>query len=71
MVLNIKNKQVEALVSEIAALTSESETGVIRQALVERRDKLMSLRFLETEIWPRVPKNILGRKCREKRAKTY
>jgi antitoxin VapB len=72
MPLNIKNAQVERLVEEIARITGESKTEAIRQALVERRNRLryrVSLgdraervkRFLEREVWPRVPADQMGR----------
>jgi antitoxin VapB len=38
--LNIKDKETEALVSEIASLTGETETEVVRQAARERLDRL-------------------------------
>ncbi|MEX2281744.1 MAG: type II toxin-antitoxin system VapB family antitoxin [Gemmatimonadota bacterium] len=72
MALNIKNTQVERLVDEIARITGESKTEAIRQALVERRNRLryrVSLgdraerlkSFLEREVWPRVPAHQMGR----------
>lgn len=70
MSLNIKNPEVEKLAKEIAALTGESKTEAIRKALEERRqhlrfavvrrDRLTELNeFLEREIWPQVPSQIL------------
>lgn len=72
MALNIKNAQVERLAEEIAGLTGESKTEAIRQALLERRERLRYRfasidraqkiqTFLEREVWPRVPKQLLGR----------
>jgi antitoxin VapB len=66
MPLNIKNSDVERLAAEIALLTHTTKTEAIRQALVERRERLASgspvvnreehLRcFLENRIWPHVP----------------
>jgi antitoxin VapB len=67
MALNIKDKETEELVTEVASMTGESKTGAVRQALRERRDRLAltsdrrrrdaeSLtRFLEAEIWPLIP----------------
>jgi antitoxin VapB len=66
MALNIKNPQVEQLASEIAALTGESKTDVIRQILLERRQRLRQRvpgrdrrarirRFMEREVWSRIP----------------
>jgi antitoxin VapB len=64
---------VEALASEIAALTGESKTEAVRRALLERKDRLalrvVSLdasgsfqRFLEEEFWPQLPPSELGRR---------
>lgn len=73
MALNIKNAEVERLAAEIANLTGENKTEVIRRALEERRQRLSFqvvrsdrkerlLAFLEREIWPAVPKKRLGRR---------
>lgn len=73
MALNIKDEETEKLAAEVASLTGESKTGAVRQALRERRDRLSLstgsrkrdpgslLRFLETEIWPQVPNELLDR----------
>ena len=72
MALNIKNLEVEQLAAEIARLTGESKTEAIRQALLERRQRLAQriapearrarLRsFLEREVWARVPADQLGK----------
>jgi antitoxin VapB len=71
--LNIKNDEVERLAAEVARITGESKTEVIRQALVERRQRLAyrinpadrqtrALHFLEREVWPRIPADELGRR---------
>lgn len=73
MGLNIKNPKVERLAAEAARLTGESKTESIRKALEERvarlrlrvvkRDREASLlRYLEREVWPRIPKRALGRR---------
>ncbi|MGH3168890.1 MAG: type II toxin-antitoxin system VapB family antitoxin [Trebonia sp.] len=73
MALNIKNDEVERLAAEVAHLTGESKTEAIRQALAERRQRLAyrissgnreahALRFLEREVWPRIPEDQLGRR---------
>ena len=72
MALNIKNAEVERLAAEVARLAGESKTEAIRRALDERRMRLRSgsrddrrsrvLRFLETRVWPTVPKSELGRR---------
>lgn len=70
--LNIKNDEVERLAAEMAHMTGESKTEAIRRALAERRQRLAyrispgdrrahALRFLEREVWPRIPEGELGR----------
>ncbi|MDQ2877097.1 MAG: type II toxin-antitoxin system VapB family antitoxin [Actinomycetota bacterium] len=72
MALNIKNEDVERLAAEVARMTGESKTEAIRRALAERRQRLgyriaggdrhqRVLRFLEHEVWPRIPEGELGR----------
>ena len=72
MALNIKDGEVERLAGEIAALTGESKTRAVRVALEERRARLALKvtgsdrgadlrRFLEQEVWPTVPKDVLGK----------
>lgn len=71
MALNIKDPETEQLVAEVAALTGESKTAAVRQALRERRDRLAAkdtaeergerfLRFLRDEIWPQIPESERG-----------
>lgn len=71
MSLNIKNSEVERLVDDIVGITGESKTEAIRKALDERRQRLVLravaprsdarlLAFLENEIWPQVPPELLG-----------
>lgn len=72
MALTIKNPDVERLAAEIAALTGESKTQVIRVALEERRRRLAGridpearrtevMRWLEEEVWPHVPGEYRGK----------
>jgi antitoxin VapB len=72
MALNIKNAEVEQLVEEVAALAGETKTEAVRRALVERRARLRLramdrarsdrvLRFMEREVWSRVPADQVGR----------
>jgi antitoxin VapB len=72
LALNIKNEAVERLATEVAALAGETKTEAIRRALLERRARLRSrvtaegrrartLRFLEREVWSRVPAEQVGR----------
>lgn len=57
---------------EVAKVTGESKTEAVRMALEERRDRLgfqvpprdrraEVTRFLEREVWPRIPPELLGR----------
>jgi antitoxin VapB len=73
MALNIKNEEVERLAAEVARITGESKTEAIRRALAERRQRLSyrvhptdrqarALRFLEREVWPRIPADQIGRR---------
>jgi antitoxin VapB len=72
MALNIKNADVERLANEVARLTGETKTEAIRKALDERRRRLKGpsvaerrrrvVRFLETKVWPSIPKKELGRR---------
>jgi antitoxin VapB len=67
MALNIKNEETERLAAEVASLAGETKTGAVKQALLERRDRLRlesgggekphrgMRRWLETEIWPQIP----------------
>jgi antitoxin VapB len=71
--LNIKNDAVERLVAEVARLTGESKTEAVRRALEERKARLVYRvvdgdrgsrlrRFLESEVWPGIPPEELGRR---------
>jgi antitoxin VapB len=72
MALNIKDPETERLAAEVASMTGESKTRAIRVALEERRQRLgfrikrrsrkdELLRFLERDVWPRVPDEERGR----------
>lgn len=73
MALNIKNPEVERLADELAQLTGETKTETVRRALAARKEQLAHqvahrskgerfLRYLEEEVWPRVPQDRLGRR---------
>jgi len=73
MAMSIKNKEVERLAAEIAKLTGETKTEAIRKALLERKQRLAFretprdrtaefIRFLEREIWPKIPEDQRGRR---------
>ena len=72
MPLNIKNAEVERLIADIAGSTGETKTETVRRALEERKSRLAYRvsanrrserlkRFLEQEVWPRIPRKELGR----------
>jgi antitoxin VapB len=73
MALNIKDKETEALVAEIVALTGETKTGALREAARERLARLEKRanrrkrtpeevqQWLKTEIWSQIPEELLGR----------
>lgn len=71
MALNIKDTTTERLAVQLAALTGDTKTGVIRSALEERLERLTVeagragrrerlRRFLVDEAWPQVPVEIRG-----------
>jgi antitoxin VapB len=73
MAMNIKNDQVERLAEELAQMTGETTTAAILRALEERRERIairpsgkirlaQVLDFLEREIWPNIPRKLLGRR---------
>jgi antitoxin VapB len=72
MGLNIRDAEVERLVSEVALLAHETETETIRRALMERKARLQAgepalksvkalMDHLEHNVWPLVPPHELGR----------
>lgn len=78
MALNIKNREVERLVDEVAGKTHLSKTEAVRQALAARLASVertglpgrgQRLRaFLEHDVWPYLPEELLGTKvAREER----
>jgi antitoxin VapB len=73
MALNIKDREAERLAAEVAAMTGESKTRAVKVALQERKERLVLRvvrrdrgqalrRFLEQEVWPEVPRTVLGRR---------
>ena len=73
MALNIKDPETEKLAAEVAAITGESKTRAVKVALQERRqrlavrvvrrDRVQELRrFLEEEVWPQVPRRVIGKR---------
>jgi antitoxin VapB len=73
MALNIKDPETEKLAAEVAAITGESKTRAVKVALQERkqrlavrvirRDRTEELRrFLAQDVWPRVPRKVLGKR---------
>lgn len=77
MALNIKDPAVDRLAREIALATGETKTAAIRRALEERKQRLAFRvtrhdrraaleRFLVEEVWPHVPKSVIGRRLGRK-----
>ena len=77
MALNIKNVEVERLAAEIANMTGDTKTESIRKALADRKRQLRQhvveedrrvrlLRFLERDVWPTVPRRVLGHRLTKK-----
>lgn len=71
MALNIKDPETEQLAAEVASLAGESKTAAIRQALRERRQRLLLARdgrgrgdrmvdVLEASLWPKLPAGVRG-----------
>ena len=72
MALNIKNREVETLASEVARLAHETKTEAIRRALLERKLRLEApkgrtrgvdswLDYLRRNVWPGIPESERGR----------
>ena len=72
MALNLKNPDVERLVDQVVARTGESKTEAVRRALEERLERLALqvvrrdrkedvMRYLEREVWPKIPAELLGK----------
>jgi len=77
MALNIKNEKVERLAEELSQMTGETKTAAILRALEERKERLslgpsgrrrlaQALDFLEKEVWPEIPRKLLGRRVTKK-----
>jgi len=71
MALNIKDPETEQLAAEVAALAGESKTAAVRQALRERKRRLLlgqgrlgrgdrMIAFLERSLWPSLPEGVRG-----------
>ena len=72
MALNIKNPEVERLAAEVAGLARETKTEAIRQALLDRKLRLVVrgrgtskherlAQTLRDRIWPQLPRKLRGR----------
>ena len=72
MALNIKDSETIHLADELAALTGETKTRVVKTALEERKQRLARglspskrarrlIDLLEGEIWPQVPREVMGK----------
>lgn len=82
MALNIEDPETERLAAQVAKITGESKARAVKVALQERKERLALrvvrrdrsqelIRFLEEEVWPQVPRSVLGKKVsRKEREKT-
>ena len=74
MALNIKNREVERLATEVAELARETKTEAIRRALEERKARLAVRRGrtpeervrditedFRREVWPLIPPEVRGK----------
>jgi len=71
MGLNIKNPEVNQLIEEVAAATGESKTEAVRQAMLDRKQKLALppaderwkaiKEKMDREFWPLIPPELRGR----------
>jgi antitoxin VapB len=70
--LNIKDPETERLAAEVASLARESKTAAIRQALRDRKRRLIlaqgglgrgdrMVALMERRLWPHLPAGIRGR----------
>ena len=73
MALNIKDRETERLAAEVAAITGESKARAVKVALQKRQQQLTIRvvgrnraeelrRFLAQEVWPQVPRGVLGKR---------
>jgi antitoxin VapB len=71
--MRFNDPEVKRLLAEVTELTGESRAEAVRRSLQERKERLSSLvapsrrgegflRFMEEEIWPKIPESELGRR---------
>lgn len=74
MALTIENPETERLATEVAKMAGESTGEAVRKALEERKERLVGgvagrgedritrwRRYLEEEVWPKIPPSVLGK----------
>lgn len=80
MGLNIKNVEVERLAAEVAALTGETKTEAIRQALMARKKNLetqswrravLFREWLERDVWPHIKPEFRGKPVTKEEMDAY
>ena len=80
MGLNIKNLEVEALAAEVSALTGETKTEAIRQALLARKQSLTVPKrqrmdgfqeWLERDVWPNTKPEFRGKPVTKEEMDAY
>lgn len=85
MALNIEDQETETLAAEVAEMTGDTEAGAVREALREKKRRLepgaagkrargkekprSMQEWLETEIWPRIPDELLDKEPMSKEEK--
>jgi antitoxin VapB len=85
MALNIEDEETLKLAAEVAEMTGDTETGAVREALREKKERLGSAargeavgrgqkphnmqEWLEKEIWPRIPAELLDKEPMSKEEK--
>ena len=73
MALNIKNREVEELATQVSEMARETKTEAIRRALLERKERLQVRRgqtgrrarlerLLREQIWPQIPEEVRGKR---------
>jgi antitoxin VapB len=78
MSLNIKDTETEKLAAEVAEMTGKTKEDAVREALREKKERLemrsgrkgrprSMQEWLEKEIWPRIPEELLDREPMSKK----
>lgn len=67
MSLNLKSDEGVSLANEVALLAHETRPEAVRRSREERRGRLLAgsrrlplMQFLEQQVWPHIPADVLG-----------